>query len=534
MMHICHVEISNFRALESVSIPLRTFSVLIGENDVGKTSFLYAREKFFVGKKLEDPTDWFMRDTDRDIRIVVTFKDVPGEDVEALTRKDGTVVVSKVYSFGQAPKVNAILDDESAVAIPKPVLTQWFSNERFHFIPVRRDLAVQFSMNKTALLGKLLRARMKDQIQAGGAKASLTELEKILKGAMDEPREVLEEFLREQMHNSSMSLSFDDVEIDPVEGVSFSVNLSDDRVEGVRIENRGSGTQNNLIIALFRLVAQLGPDEHLILAMEEPENSLHPKAQRQLLSVIQAISQNSQVIVTTHSPVFIDRSSFDSNIILTRTINGNTTTKTFDAEMMDEVRTDLGIRASDAMLKGGGNCAVLVEGRTEEDGFPTWMEMCGMSEFQMGIAIIRLDGSDTQKVSNVARLLKAYDIPCVIVLDRDAQATADDITRESKAELDNIKHTFVLDRGCVEDYFPLDIVADVINDRFNPENPVKVDDFDANKSGNDRLNDFKKVMWEHKAGESIEYLKRQLGGYGTRLMMERGIDVDPEIQSIFE
>ena len=36
-MHISHVEIANFRALEAVSVPLNQFSVLIGENDVGKT-----------------------------------------------------------------------------------------------------------------------------------------------------------------------------------------------------------------------------------------------------------------------------------------------------------------------------------------------------------------------------------------------------------------------------------------------------------------------------------------------------------------
>ena len=113
------------------------------------------------------------------------------------------------------------------------------------------------------------------------------------------------------MHDDAVRLGFDDLEIDPVEGVRFVVRLSDDRVEDVNIENRGAGTQNNLIIALFRLIAELTAEGYLILAMEEPENSLHPKAQRQLLSVIQEISAKSQVIVTTHSPVFIDRSRFE-------------------------------------------------------------------------------------------------------------------------------------------------------------------------------------------------------------------------------
>ena len=204
--------------------------------------------------------------------------------------------------------------------------------------------------------------------------------------------------------------------MDRVEGVSFNMTISDDRVENVLIENRGAGTQNNLILALFRLVASLEVGSQLIFAMEEPENSLHPKAQRQLLSVLQDISLESQVIVTTHSPVFFrERSKFESNIILTRGFDGRTMAKTFDLSMLGALRTDLGIRPSDALLKGGGNCAILVEGNTEEDGFPIFMEMLGISEFKLGIAIINLRGRDSETVLNTARLLLAYDIPCVVV-----------------------------------------------------------------------------------------------------------------------
>ena len=101
------------------------------------------------------------------------------------------------------------------------------------------------------------------------------------------------------MHNDAVKLGFDDLNIDPIEGVSFVVRLSDDRIENVLIQNRGAGTQNNLIIALFRLIEGMDLAGSLIFAMEEPENSLHPKAQRQLLTVIQEMSRGTQVIVTT-------------------------------------------------------------------------------------------------------------------------------------------------------------------------------------------------------------------------------------------
>ncbi len=533
-MHISHVEIANFRALEAVSVPLNQFSVLIGENDVGKTSFLYALDKFFANKKFDEKTDWFKEDVKNDIRFVLTFSGVPSDSqLEPFVKGDGSIVISKVFPFEKPPVVKAILDDLSAVDLPKAVLSKWFSSDSFHFIPVRRDLAVQFSMTKTALLGKTLRAKMNQKLNEGGGAESLKSLEETLTAAIDEPKAALQKFLQEQMHNDAVKLGFDDLNIDPIEGVSFVVRLSDDRIENVLIQNRGAGTQNNLIIALFRLIAGMDLAGSLIFAMEEPENSLHPKAQRQLLTVIQEMSRGTQVIVTTHSPVFIDRSKFENKIILTRTSKGNTIAKTFDGNLLSEIRTDLGIRASDALLKGGGNCALLVEGSTEEDGFPIFMEMLGLSEFKLGIAIINMHGSDFQKAFNTAKLLHAYDIPCVVVLDKDAQRCADDLRKAQAASLPNIRQVYCLSKGTIEDYYPLEIVAEIINRELSPAPKVTAADFDATKHGKARLENFKKVMHEHQAGNSIAYLKRVLGGSGTRLMQEQGLPVDLELAAVF-
>lgn len=533
-MKISHVEIANFRALETVAVPLNQFSVLLGENDVGKTSFLYAIDKFFSGGKLKDTTDWFKENTSKDIRIVLTFQEVPNDgELADIVRENGEIVLSKVFSLNKNPDTKAILDDNSAVAVSAAMLKKWFSSDSFHFIPVRRDLAVQFSMNKTALLGKTLRAKMKKTLDEGGGSDSINSLETTLEASLEDPKNELQKYLREQMHNDSVQLGFDELEIDPIEGVSFKVKLSDDRIENVLIENRGAGTQNNLIIALFRLIAVLELADYFIFAMEEPENSLHPKAQRQLLSVIQEISKGSQVIVTTHSPVFIDRSKFENNILLTRTSNGSTIAKTFNSSLLAQLRTDLGIRASDALLKGGGNCAILVEGSTEEDGFPVFLEMLGMSEFKLGIAIINLRGSDLQKTRNTAQLLLAYDIPCVIVLDNDAQQCVEDLNREKETSLTNIKEIFCLSKGTIEDYYPLDIVAKVINQELSPTKEILPTSFDSNKHGAQRLADIKKVMFEHGAGDSIEYLKRLLGGVGTKLLREQGYELDEELERIF-
>jgi ABC-type cobalamin/Fe3+-siderophores transport system ATPase subunit len=533
IMQIERVEIENFRALKSVSVTLSNLSILLGENDAGKTSVLQALDKFFLGKKLNDAQDWFKQDITQPVSITLTIKGIPAEQAGTLHRADNSIVIRKTFLFEKLPQTKALLQNNTWAEVPKAFQEEWLSSDRFHFIPVRRDLAVQFSMNKTALLGKTLRARMLEKLASDGAKESLSNLKALISESLDEPRGKLEVLLRQQMHNDEVKLFFNDLNVDPVEGVDFSIQLTDDKAENVPIENRGAGTQNNLIIALFRLIADLNANTRLILAMEEPENSLHPKAQRQLLSVIQQLSAKSQVIVTTHSPVFIDRARFENNILMTRTAAGNSVAKAFNLELLSEVRSDLGIRASDALLKGGGNCALLVEGRTEEDGFPTFMEMCGMSEFQLGIAIINMDGSDESKVRNIAQLLHAYDVPCIIVLDKNAAKTAEEADRLSKSSLPNIKKVFCLKKGNIEDYYPLSIVAEVINRELSPQNQVTEEHFDSSKSGEDRLNDFKKVLRECGCGVSVRYLKTHLGGVGTRLLRERGIAVDPELSEIF-
>lgn len=535
-MYISHAQIENYMALQTVSVPLNKFSVILGENDVGKTSFLYALDVYFKNKKISDQESYFKRETKNSIKIVLTFGDAPDDDeINNLKRNDRTIRISKIFPFDQPPITKIISDDNSEHSISASTLNKWFSVDNFHFIPVRRDLSVQFSMTKTALLGKTLRATMRNTIDSSGdAKESLQNIQQTLLDSLRNPQDKLQNYLQEQLHNEELRLSFEDIAVDPLEGVTFSVKLSDECVDDILIKNRGAGTQNNLIIALFRFIASINLDNYFILAMEEPENSLHPKAQRQLLSVLQQISYMSQVIVTTHSPVFLDRSKFENNILLTRTVKGNTIAKTIKMELLDQLRIDLGIRPSDALLKGGGNCAILVEGNTEEEGFPVFMEMHGLSEFHLGIAIINMRGSNYSDWRNTARLLHAYDIPCVGVLDNNAEKTAEDLQREANASLPNIKRIFRLSKGNIEDYFPLEIVADVINQELNPTIPVSRDDFNADKHGEDRIRDFEKVMKEHGAGSAKGYLKKQLGLVGANMMKDRDIKLDPELIEIFE
>lgn len=216
-MQIQRVEIQNFRALQSIDVELEKICVLIGENDVGKTSFLHALDKYFIGKKISDSQLWFKHDTSKNIIIILTFDGIQDEELDTFRRKDGSLRIIKTFEFDKAPTVEAILEDDTIVKITKPIFSKWFSSDRFHFIPVHRDLSVQFSMGKTALLGKTLRTQMKKSLVDEDASRSLNELRTILGNSIDNHRIKLESFLQEQLHDDNIKLGFEDLEIDPVE-----------------------------------------------------------------------------------------------------------------------------------------------------------------------------------------------------------------------------------------------------------------------------------------------------------------------------
>jgi len=132
------------------------------------------------------------------------------------------------------------------------------------------------------------------------------------------------------------------------------VNVVIDDGTPTLLEYKGDGVKS--LAALGLLKSQSAPTGVSILAIEEPESHLHPAAIHQVNEIIRSISQTSQVIVTTHNPLFVDRENIKANVIVT---DGGAT----PAKNIAAIRDVLGIKASDNLTHA--NYALVVEG--EED-----------------------------------------------------------------------------------------------------------------------------------------------------------------------
>jgi hypothetical protein len=161
--------------------------------------------------------------------------------------------------------------------------------------------------------------------------------------------------------------------------------------DGIRtdIKLKGDGVISLTAISLFRYISEQGSaDQKIILLVEEPESHLHPNATHGLRTILKDISKQNQVVISTHSPIMIDRENVKHNIL----VQGG---KAVNAKKLSEIRDSLGINLSDNLA--GAYLVLLVEG--SEDVVILRKLLSGLSSkiksaFENGILVIdELGGS---------------------------------------------------------------------------------------------------------------------------------------------
>ena len=119
--------------------------------------------------------------------------------------------------------------------------------------------------------------------------------------------------------------------------VSRSATVSVDDGAETLLALKGDGVKSLTAIALMRHASQkTSKGRSVIFAIEEPESHLHPDAIHRLRQVLVDISQNNQVILTTHSPGLVDRVNPSSNVLVQ-------SGKAVPAARLSDVREALGV-----------------------------------------------------------------------------------------------------------------------------------------------------------------------------------------------
>jgi len=128
----------------------------------------------------------------------------------------------------------------------------------------------------------------------------------------------------------------------------------------------GTGSVNLLVFALLTFIAELKEKQAVIFAMEEPEIALPPHTQRRVTRFV--LSEMGQSIVTSHSPYVIEQFEPDQVVILNRDGAGQLSGSPIDAREVKRktYRTERR-QFAEAILSRG---VLVVEGSTEAALFP--------------------------------------------------------------------------------------------------------------------------------------------------------------------
>jgi len=144
---------------------------------------------------------------------------------------------------------------------------------------------------------------------------------------------------------------------------SFNIMI-DDGAE-TELASKGDGIISLTTMALMKHVSEenIG-EESLILSIEEPESHLHPEAIHGLRQVLKDISKKQQVIITTHSPILVEREQVSQNILVR---DG----RAVRAKQISEIRNALGIQMADNLISA--YAVLLVEGEEDKDLLSSWL-----------------------------------------------------------------------------------------------------------------------------------------------------------------
>lgn len=256
------------------------------------------------------------------------------------------------------------------------------------------------------------------------------------------------------------------------------------------------------------------------LFIEEPEQHLNPDAQRRILEVLKKTSEEKQVFITTHSPVFVEslelfnvdrniniynirkQSNIHNNKEKESKINRFTNNEYLGQDgISKEHRYLLHVLTYDNNTKIFFNDKiVLVEGLSDKIIFNHLL--ISPIHFNEDIGIISTGGKDA--FGSYKELLDLFGIDCSIIADRNILSTKDkviDLCSESlKDKIKNLDWTtdegeiikllysdkiFVLKEGSIEDYYSksgsnkIEIALKVINKEdgydFDPGKKMELD-----------------------------------------------------------
>lgn len=360
---LIELQIRNFGCIDEkgVTIKIDNIVVLIGPNNAGKTTVLKAYELFRSSGAAQTIDDFYQNNENNPIEIAGIFNEINEEDKVQIGEKwiylsgDNEEVIKykwvwnksgekgKKYSWNNEEEKWVAggmggWDTKIASCIPLPLKISPFDDSE----QLERQIV------------EILTSAVKDNVKNNQSKVAtmIKQINDLAKDVKNEISEELDKTTDKLQKNLSDIFPEHIVDIEPQVGkldvdkiLATGTHLQVANADGkfYPLANQGSGLQRAFLWSAIEALADSGKmksgrnsiknEEPKILLVEEPESFLHPPAIRSAREALYKIAEleNWQVMITTHSPIFIDVSKPHTTIIRVEK-NEENATKIFSTE----------------------------------------------------------------------------------------------------------------------------------------------------------------------------------------------------------
>ena len=397
-MRITKVRIENFRGLKQLEIDLDETTVLIGENNSGKTSVLDAlrlclRELGPRRRAVFDSFDFHLENNLAEphsadpLCIEITYSEKTAQEWDdALTgllnrqkilqvRPDGlSQVVLRVESAYDATSRDfkqewafLNLDGNPLTGVSGTALATLQRETPFFYLTALRDAAHHFDAK-----GSFWRPFLKDSQLAPEKKAEMEQKLKEINALVVASHASFQQ-VRDRLSKVQDVVPMaggDVVSIEAVPGRMFDmlakaqVHLGASTGAKVPVGRHGEGTQSLAVLMLFSAFLEARPIGTPVVALEEPEAHLHPSAVRALWDILGVVE--GQKLISTHSGDLLSEVDVHNVRRLARSAGGVRAFRVPPTLLSAEERRKLNYHVR--RVRGEllfARCWLLVEGETE-------------------------------------------------------------------------------------------------------------------------------------------------------------------------